>query len=114
MTENHDILATPTPLIMRTFNDQLPNSSIKNSLIHQSMMRRTIKRRLVKARIALHQTIQKILDINRKKKELPFHEDVDTKEATLGVELKVLNKIAEQQALMVKKYEKSLMEMEES
>ena len=78
------------------------------------MMRRTIKRRLVKARIALHQTIQKILDINRKKKELPYHEDVKTKDAALNVELKVLNKIAEQQALMVKKYERSLLEMEES
>ncbi|NRB53374.1 MAG: hypothetical protein HRU41_37310 [Saprospiraceae bacterium] len=78
------------------------------------MMRRTIKRRLVKARIALHQTIQKILDINRKKKELPHQEDVETKDAALNVELKVLNKIAEQQAMMVKKYEKSLLEMEES
>lgn len=78
------------------------------------MMRRTIKRRLVKARIALHQTIQKILDINRKKKELPHQKDVETKDAALNVELKVLNKIAEQQAMMVKKYEKSLLEMEES
>ena len=78
------------------------------------MMRRTIKRRLVKARIALHQTIQKILDINRKKKELPYHEDVETKDAVLNDELKVLNKIAEQQAMMVKKYEKSLLEMEET
>ncbi len=78
------------------------------------MMRRTIKRRLVKARIALHQTIQKILDINRKKKELPYQKDVETKDAALNVELKVLNKIAEQQAMMVKKYEKSLLEMEES
>ena len=99
---------------MRMIDDQLPNSSIEKSLIHQSMMRRTIKRRLVKARIALHQTIQKILDINRKKKELPYHEDVETKDAALNVELKVLNKIAEQQAMMVKKYEKSLLEMEES
>ncbi len=78
------------------------------------MMRRTIKRRLVKAKIALHQTIQKILDINRKRKKLPYYEDVETKDADLNVELKVLNKIAEQQALMVKKYQKSLTEMEES
>lgn len=101
-------------LIMRMIDDQLPNSSIEKSLIHQSMMRRTIKRRLVKAKIALHQTIQKILDINRKRKKLPYYEDVETKDADLNVELKVLNKIAEQQALMVKKYQKSLTEMEES
>ena len=71
------------------------------------------KNRIVEAK--RRKGILDTMDISdRKRKKLPYYEDVETKDADLNVELKVLNKIAEQQALMVKKYQKSLTEMEES
>ncbi len=74
------------------------------------MKSRTIKRRLVKARSALNQTIQKILDISRKKKSLPYTPDPAGKEAVMGEELWLLNKLAKQQAQLVKHYETTLVE----
>jgi hypothetical protein len=64
-----------------------------------------IKRRLVKARIALSQTVQKILDISRKRKTIPYQPDPEIKEAVMGEELSLLNKLAKQQAQLVKHYE---------
>ena len=69
---------------------------------------RSIKRKLVKARIALNQTVQKILDINRKRKNLTFLENANIQRQHLETELRVLNKIAEQQVGMIKKYESVL------
>lgn len=67
-----------------------------------------VKRRLVKARIALSQTIQKILEISRKKKTIPYQPDPATKEAVIGEELSLLNKLAKQQAQLIKHYETTL------
>lgn len=72
------------------------------------MMTRSIKRKLLKARINLNHTIQKILDINRNRKKLPFSKNADLRKKNLELELKVLNKIAEQQATLIKKYESAL------
>jgi len=69
---------------------------------------RSIKRKLVKARIALNQTVQKILDINRKRKNLTYLENANIQRQHLETELRVLNKIAEQQVGMIKKYEHGL------
>lgn len=69
------------------------------------MMTRSLKRRLLKARITLNQVIQKILEINRKKKTLPYLKNAAESKQVLNEELKLLNKIAEQQAKLIKHYE---------
>ncbi len=74
------------------------------------MMTKSIKRRLLRARISLNQTLQRILDINRKRKRLSFTKDPVQKNEDLNEELKVLNKLAEQQARLIQKYENSLAE----
>ncbi len=72
------------------------------------MFNRSIKRRLIKAKMSLSNTIQKILVINQKKKHLPFVEEPHKKRELLEDELKVLNKLAEYQANLIKGYEKAL------
>ena len=72
------------------------------------MTKRSMKRKLVRARIALNQTIHKILEINRNRKRLSFYSDPEVKQEDLMEELKVLNKTAEQQAKLVKRYEMQL------
>jgi len=74
------------------------------------MKSRSLKRRLVKARSALSQTIQKILDISRKKKSIPYAPNPEIKEADMGEELWMLNKLAKQQAHLVKHYETVLVD----
>ena len=64
--------------------------------------RRNIKRRYLKTKMALSQTVQAILDINRKRRF--FREDPSKKEA-LNEELRVLNAVAENQARTLKTYE---------
>lgn len=71
-------------------------------------MKRSIKRKLVRAKVALNTTIEKILDINRRRKRLQIYEDAAVKEEELNQELKLLNKIADRQAQLIKKYENSL------
>lgn len=71
-------------------------------------MRRSIKRKLLRAKIALNTTISKILDINKKRKKLQLYEEIPVKEEELYNELKLLNKIADRQAMLVRKYESSL------
>lgn len=71
-------------------------------------MKRSIKRKLLRAKIALNTTIEKILDINRRRKRLQVFEDSAVKEEELNQELKLLNKIADRQAQLIKKYENSL------
>lgn len=72
------------------------------------MKSRSIKRRLLRARISLHQTVQKILEINQSRKKLPFFENRQEKAAMIDQELKMLNKIAFNQAKLVKHYERKL------
>lgn len=72
------------------------------------MFTRSIKRRLVKAKISLSNTIQQILDINQQKKKLQFFENANQQREQLEDELKVLNKVAEHQAKLIKSYEKVL------
>ncbi|MBV6427432.1 MAG: hypothetical protein KIPDCIKN_01950 [Haliscomenobacter sp.] len=74
------------------------------------MMTRTIKRKLLKAKITLNQTIQSILDINRTRKQLTFlsSRKAEARELTLEEELKVLNRLAAQQAKLVQHYEHTL------
>ena len=72
------------------------------------MVRRSIKRKLVKARIILNQTIQKILEINHNRKRLRYLKNAQLKEADLNQELKILNKIAAQQARLIRHYEDRL------
>ena len=72
------------------------------------MIKRSIKRRLIKAKSSLHQTVQKILDINRKRKYLNYFENAEQKEVDLNRELRLLNKIAEHQHNLVRRYENQL------
>lgn len=72
------------------------------------MKKRSIKRRLIKARIALNHTIQKILDINRNRKRLTYSKQAAKREEVFNEELRVLNRMAENQARLVRYYENSL------
>jgi len=72
------------------------------------MMTKVVKRRLLRAKIMLRQTVQKILEINRIRKHLSFFSNAQEKAITLQQDLKVLNKIAEQQAVLVRRYEETL------
>ena len=72
------------------------------------MNKRSVKRRLIKARIALNHTVQKILDINRNRKRLTYARQSGRKEEILNEELRVLNKMAENQARLIRHYENSL------
>lgn len=64
--------------------------------------KRNIKYHYLKTKIALNETVQRILDINRKRRF--FGEDASRKEA-LNEELKVLNAVAENQALRLRTFE---------
>ncbi len=64
--------------------------------------KRNIKYHYLKTKIALNETVQRILDINRKRRF--FGEDESRKEA-LNEELKVLNAVAENQALRLRTFE---------
>jgi len=72
------------------------------------MNKRSVKRRLIKARIALNHTIQKILDINRNRKRLTYSRRSGKREDIFNEELRVLNKMAENQARLVRHYEHTL------
>jgi hypothetical protein len=71
-------------------------------------MKRSIKRRLIRAKITLNSTLQKILDINRSRKQLPYLDNPLQTQRELKEELRVLNKIAEKQALLIRLYEERL------
>lgn len=72
------------------------------------MVTNKIKRRLLRARVVLNQAIRQILEINRIRKQLPFFQNREAKEKEIEQELKLLNKIAQQQAVLIKKYEEEL------
>ena len=71
--------------------------------------RRNIKYRYLKTKMALSQTVQSILDINRKRR---FIDDNGKKKKQLEEELKVLNAVAENHARILKSYENQLANLE--
>ena len=73
--------------------------------------RRTIKYRYLKTKMALSQTIQSILDINRKRR---FVQDDKRGKQRLEEELKVLNAVAENHARVLRNYELQLKSVEPS
>jgi hypothetical protein len=66
---------------------------------------RNLKYRYLKTKMALNQTVQSILDINRKRRV--FREDTSRQEE-LAEELKVLNAVAENHAMRLRTYEQRL------
>lgn len=68
----------------------------------------SVKKKLLRTKYALGQTIQRILEINKKRKKLPFFRNKEKKEEVLEYDLVVLNKIADKQARLIKKYEYSI------
>lgn len=92
---------------MCTFAQAFSHTTFPNQT-NKGMITRSMKRRLLRARITLNQTIQKILEINRKKKGLPYLQNAREEQENLYEELKVLNKIAEHQAKLIKHYEMAL------
>lgn len=76
------------------------------------MIKRSLKRKLLRARIKLNHTVDQILTINKNRKRLNYTPipDAQREEQALDEELKVLNKLAEQQARLVKHYETALTE----
>ena len=73
------------------------------------MMKRSLKRKLLRARIKLNNTIAQILDINKNRKKYSLLKSAPSPNE-LEEELRVLNKIAEQQAKLVRHYESALTE----
>lgn len=69
------------------------------------MMKRALKHRLLRAKIKLNHTLKQILDINYRRRKLPYLPNPANREAALEEELKVLNRIADQQARLVRYYE---------
>lgn len=73
--------------------------------------RRNVKYHYLKTKKALNETMQRILDINRKRRF--FGEDVSRKEE-LNEELKVLNAVAENQALRLRSIEVRMSKQEDA
>ena len=71
--------------------------------------RRNIKYRYLKTKMALSQTVQAILDINKKRR---FYQEDRKSKKQLDEELKVLNAVAENQARSLKMYEIKMNEAE--
>ncbi len=71
-------------------------------------MARSIKHKLLKAKISLSHTIQKILDINRKRKKLSYLDNPHQQLEDLDIELKVLNKLAKHHVCLINKNELAL------
>ncbi|MCP9235926.1 hypothetical protein [Lewinella sp. JB7] len=71
--------------------------------------RKHLKYKYLKTKIALSQTIQQLLEINRKRR---FFKEDPVRENKLNEELKVLNATAEIQARTLKSYEESIQALE--
>lgn len=71
--------------------------------------RRNIKYRYLKTKMALNETIQAILDINRKRR---FFKADECKKEALNEELRVLNAVAENHARSLRSYEQRMAEAE--
>jgi hypothetical protein len=74
------------------------------------MMKQALKRKLIKSRNTLNHALQRILDINRRRKKLSTTPQWKHQEQEFSEELRLLNKIAEQQAHLIKHYEGRLTE----
>lgn len=76
------------------------------------MVTRSIKERLLRAKEILQEALHKLMEINRLKKQLPFLKDREKQEEELGLELKMLNRIVNQQAGLIRKYEDQLQDQD--
>ena len=74
------------------------------------MMNQALKRKLIKSSDTLNHALRRILDINRRRKKLSTTPQWKIQEQEVSEELRLLNKIAEQQAHLIKHYEGRLME----
>ncbi len=68
----------------------------------------SVTERLSRTRESLKKTLNRILDINRKRKVLKHMEEQEEVQQSLEEELNVLNHVATNQAQLVKKYETRL------
>ncbi len=73
--------------------------------------RRNLKYKYLKTKAALSDTVQKLLDINRKRRFTMFDPG---KQEKLEEELKILNATAENQAMMIRSYEVQIARQEEA
>ncbi len=71
--------------------------------------RRKLKQKYLKTKIALSQTIQQLLELNRKRR---YVKEDPLQEQRLNEEVKVLNATAEIQARSMKSYEESIKALE--
>ncbi len=71
--------------------------------------RKQLKYKYLKTKIALSQTIQQLLEINRKRR---FFKEDPAREDQLNEELRVLNATAEIQARSMKSYKQSIQALE--
>ena len=71
--------------------------------------KKQLKYKYLKTKIALSQTVQQLLDINRKRR---FFREDPARESELNEELKVLNATAEIQARTLRNYQQSIRELE--
>ncbi len=71
--------------------------------------RKQLKYKYLKTKIALNQTIQQLLEINRKRR---FFKEDPVRETLLNEELRVLNATAEIQARTMKNYQESIQALE--
>lgn len=72
------------------------------------MTSRSLKRRWLRTKMALGQTIERILDINRRRKVLSNVPQYIKSQEDMDQELKILNRIADHQARLLRKYEMDL------
>ena len=71
--------------------------------------RKQLKYKYLKTKIALSQTVQRLLEINRKRR---FFREDPVRESELNEELKVLNATAEIQARTLRNYQESIRQLE--
>ncbi len=76
------------------------------------MTHKSLKQRLLRARYELTATLQQILNINRKRKQLNQYKDLADESAKLEDELKVLNSLADTQVRVIQKYEHGMVSNE--
>ena len=73
--------------------------------------RRNLKYKYLKTKVALSNTVQQLLDINRKRRFTVFDPG---KQEKLQEEIKILNATAENQARMMRAYEVQIARQEEA
>lgn len=75
------------------------------------MATRSLKRKWLRTRIALRHTVQQILTINRKRKQIVHTDNGEDRRKQLEEELRVLNAIADNQARVLRAYEEKLVNL---